>query len=137
MLSRQVPPTSPARSRTRKLNPWRTRCRGSGLLQGDTILAVDGKSYPNVNSETRLERFFEDVGSHKCAGKQVDGCKAATPVTLRVRAWLSTSSIVETGMIFIPCFKGYSHRPDEFSSPEQMEKGVRVLAETFAELAGR
>ena len=32
-------------------------------------------------------------------------------------------------MIFIPCFKGYSHRPDEFSSPEQIEKGVRVLAE--------
>ena len=40
-------------------------------------------------------------------------------------------------MIFIPCFKGYSHRPDEYSSPEQIEKGVRVLAETFAELAGR
>ena len=35
-------------------------------------------------------------------------------------------------MIFIPCFKGYSHRPDEFSSPEQIEKGVRVLAEILA-----
>jgi N-carbamoyl-L-amino-acid hydrolase len=38
-------------------------------------------------------------------------------------------------MIFIPCFKGYSHRPDEFSSPEQIEKGVRVLAQTLATLA--
>jgi acetylornithine deacetylase/succinyl-diaminopimelate desuccinylase-like protein len=35
-------------------------------------------------------------------------------------------------MIFIPCFKGYSHRPDEFSSPQQIEKGVRVLADIFA-----
>jgi regulator of sigma E protease len=54
------------------------------LKPGDRILAVDGKSYPNVDTETRLERFYEDVGSHKCAGKQVDGCKAATPVTLRI-----------------------------------------------------
>jgi ureidoglycolate amidohydrolase len=35
-------------------------------------------------------------------------------------------------MIFIPCFKGYSHRPDEFSPPEQIEKGVRVLAKALA-----
>jgi len=54
------------------------------LKPGDRILAIDGKSYPNAGNETRLERFFEEVGSHKCAGKQVDGCKAATPVTLRI-----------------------------------------------------
>jgi regulator of sigma E protease len=54
------------------------------LKPGDRVLAVDGKSYPNADVETRLERFFEDVGSHKCAGEQVEGCKAATPVTLRV-----------------------------------------------------
>jgi len=34
-----------------------------------------------------------------------------------------------------PCFKGYSHRPDEFSSPGQIEKGVRVLAELLATAA--
>jgi regulator of sigma E protease len=55
------------------------------LKPGDRILAIDGKSYPNVGAETRLERFFGDVGSHKCAGKQVDGCRAATPVVLRVK----------------------------------------------------
>ena len=49
---------------------------------------------------------------------------------------LFMAQICPTTMIFIPCFKGYSHRPDEYSSPEQIEKGVRVLAETFAELAG-
>jgi N-carbamoyl-L-amino-acid hydrolase len=40
-------------------------------------------------------------------------------------------------MIFIPCRGGFSHRPDEFSSPEQIETGVRVLAETLAELSGQ
>jgi len=48
---------------------------------------------------------------------------------------LFMAQVCPTTMIFIPCFKGYSHRPDEYSSPEQIEKGVRVLAETFAELA--
>ena len=35
-------------------------------------------------------------------------------------------------MIFIPCRGGISHRPDEYSSPSQIEKGVRVLAKTLA-----
>ena len=55
------------------------------LLPGDTILAVDGRGYPNAEREDRLTRFAGDVASHRCAGKQVDGCKAATPVALRVR----------------------------------------------------
>jgi len=54
------------------------------LKPGDRILAIDGRSYPGLGTEERLERFFEDVGSHKCRGKQVDGCRAATPVLLKV-----------------------------------------------------
>jgi N-carbamoyl-L-amino-acid hydrolase len=45
---------------------------------------------------------------------------------------LFMAQVCPTTMIFIPCFKGYSHRPDEFSSPEQIEKGVLVLAKTLA-----
>jgi len=48
---------------------------------------------------------------------------------------LFMAQVCPTTMIFIPCFKGYSHRPDEFSSPEQIERGVRVLAESLARLA--
>jgi len=40
-------------------------------------------------------------------------------------------------MIFIPCRGGVSHRPDEYSSPEQIREGVRVLAGTLAALAVR
>jgi N-carbamoyl-L-amino-acid hydrolase len=38
-------------------------------------------------------------------------------------------------MIFIPCRGGVSHRPDEYSSPEQIRDGVSVLAQTLAKLA--
>ena len=39
-------------------------------------------------------------------------------------------------MIFIPCRNGWSHRPDEFASPEDIGRGVEVLARTLARLAG-
>jgi N-carbamoyl-L-amino-acid hydrolase len=49
---------------------------------------------------------------------------------------LFMSRIVPTGMIFIPCRDGVSHRPDEYSSPEQIATGVAVLADTLAALSG-
>ncbi|KAG2630513.1 ureidoglycolate hydrolase [Panicum virgatum] len=39
------------------------------------------------------------------------------------------------GMIFIPCYKGYSHKPEEYASPEDMTNGVKVLALTMAKLS--
>jgi ureidoglycolate amidohydrolase len=48
---------------------------------------------------------------------------------------LFMSRIVPVGMLFIPCRNGYSHRPDEYASPEDIARGVIVLAETLATLA--
>jgi ureidoglycolate amidohydrolase len=48
---------------------------------------------------------------------------------------LFMSRIVPAGMLFIPCRNGYSHRPDEYASPEDIERGVIILAETLATLA--
>lgn len=48
---------------------------------------------------------------------------------------LFMAQVCPTTMIFIPCHKGYSHRPDEYSSPEQIKSGVTVLAHTLAKLA--
>ncbi len=42
---------------------------------------------------------------------------------------------VASGMIFIPCRGGVSHRPDEYSSLEAIARGVEVLALTLAGLA--
>jgi hydantoinase/carbamoylase family amidase len=48
---------------------------------------------------------------------------------------LFMAQLCPTTMIFIPCRGGVSHRPDEYSSPEQLQDGVRVLAQTLARLA--
>jgi regulator of sigma E protease len=55
------------------------------LEPGDEIVAVDGNSYPNLGREERLTRFAEDVSAHRCPGKPVDGCRATSAVTLKVR----------------------------------------------------
>ena len=54
------------------------------LQPGDRIVAVDGKSLAGLDGEARRERFRDMVASHKCAGKQVQGCTAATAVTVAV-----------------------------------------------------
>ena len=48
---------------------------------------------------------------------------------------LFMSRVAPTGMVFIPCRAGVSHRPDEYASPDAIADGTRVLAETLARLA--
>jgi N-carbamoyl-L-amino-acid hydrolase len=48
---------------------------------------------------------------------------------------LFMSRIAPTAMLFIPCRNGYSHRPDEYASPEDIARGSLILAETLARLA--
>lgn len=48
---------------------------------------------------------------------------------------LFMARIVPVAMLFIPCRNGYSHRPDEYASPEDIVRGTLVLAETLAALA--
>ncbi len=49
---------------------------------------------------------------------------------------LFMSRVSPMAMVFIPCRNGVSHRPDEYASPEDIARGVLVLAQTLAELAG-
>ncbi len=44
-------------------------------------------------------------------------------------------SVCPTGMIFVPCRKGISHNPAEYSEPSQLAAGTRVLTQTLMELA--
>ena len=48
---------------------------------------------------------------------------------------LFIARIAPVAMLFIPCRNGYSHRPDEYASPENIVQGTLVLAETLAALA--
>jgi hydantoinase/carbamoylase family amidase len=44
-------------------------------------------------------------------------------------------SEIPMGMVFVPSRGGVSHHPDEYTSPEQIDQGVDVLAAMLAELA--
>ena len=48
---------------------------------------------------------------------------------------LFMARIAPVGMLFIPCRNGYSHRPDEYASPDDIVRGTLVLAETLASLS--
>ncbi len=47
---------------------------------------------------------------------------------------LFMAQVSPTGMIFIPCRDGVSHRPDEYASPEAIAAGINVLADVLARL---
>ena len=49
------------------------------LKAGDRIVAVDGRR------DLSVARIRSVIASHRCAGPQVNGCQAATPVSLVVR----------------------------------------------------
>lgn len=73
-------------------------------------------------------------------GAIVDACEAAGALYKKMisRAYhdsLFMSLIAPTSMIFIPCREGVSHRPDEYSSPNEIAKGVEVLAHSLAHLS--
>ncbi|WP_270938636.1 M20 family metallo-hydrolase [Falsiroseomonas oryzae] len=47
------------------------------------------------------------------------------------------SRICPTGMIFVPSRAGVSHHPSEYTEPDQLAAGARVLAAVLADLANR
>jgi N-carbamoyl-L-amino-acid hydrolase len=93
--------------------------------------------------ELQMERLNLDapaICDHKLVETVAGVCKE---LNLRVKRMISRAyhdslfmaQICPTTMIFIPCRNGYSHRPDEYSSPEQIKNGVAVLAHTVQKLA--
>ena len=50
----------------------------SVLRPGDRIVAVDGR-------RGSPDRLREQLGTHRCAGEQTDGCRAATPAQLTIQ----------------------------------------------------
>ena len=90
-----------------------------------------------------IEPLNADAPAH-CASAIIDAVIAAcerrglTYARMISRAYhdsLFMSRIAPTGMIFIPCRDGISHRPDEYASPDAIAKGVEVLAHALAQLS--
>jgi len=88
----------------------------------------------NVDPPAVCDPALVKIVSEICRAQKIS-CKKMTS-----RAYhdsLFMSRICPTAMIFIPCRKGYSHRPDEFSTPRQIEIGACILAEALAVAASR
>lgn len=93
--------------------------------------------------EFQMERVNVDapaIGDAKLVQTVIEVCgELQLPVKKMIsRAYhdsLFMAQVCPTTMIFIPCRDGVSHRPDEYSSPEQIKNGVAVLAHTLAKLA--
>ena len=66
---------------------------------------------------------------------EVQGLSYQRMVSRAYHDSLFMARIVPAAMVFIPCRKGVSHRPDEYSSPEAIANGALVLAETLAGLS--
>jgi N-carbamoyl-L-amino-acid hydrolase len=64
-----------------------------------------------------------------------EGAKSQRMVSRAYHDSLFMARICPVAMIFIPCRGGVSHRPDEYSTPESIAQGTRILARTLATLS--
>ena len=83
---------------------------------------------PPATCDPRVVNAAED------AAKRL-GLKHKKMVSRAYHDSLFVAEIAPTAMLFIPCFKGYSHRPDEYASPEDIKNGVEALAYALAQLS--
>lgn len=82
----------------------------------------------------RVGLLRQVIDAALASAKQL-GVKHRQMVSRAYHDSLFMATLAPTSMIFIPCKDGMSHRPDEFSSPEDIEKGVKTLALTLARLS--
>ncbi|MBK9125789.1 MAG: M20 family metallo-hydrolase [Chloroflexi bacterium] len=89
-----------------------------------TVLNADRPCYGDAVVVAAIRDAADETGS--------------THVELVSRAYHDTlfmAEICPVSMIFVPSRNGYSHRPDEYTPPEDIARGVDVLARTLVRLA--
>ena len=121
--------------------------RDTNLPRRDTLMNEIKSAHESIATRRQVSIYEELVNADapaQCAAAIVETLSTACSkynlpsLPMVSRAYhdsLFMSRIVPAGMLFIPCRNGYSHRPDEYASPEDIERGVTVLAETLAALA--
>jgi ureidoglycolate amidohydrolase len=86
----------------------------------------------NADPPARCAQFIINALVQSCAKEKY------TRKEMISRAYhdsLFMARVTPVGMLFIPCRNGVSHRPDEYSAPESIGDGARVLAHALADLA--
>lgn len=121
--------------------------RDTDLSRRDAMVRRIGEAARDIASRRGVEldiRLLNADPPATCAPEIVEaalgaakseGLSAQTLVSRAYHDTLFMARICPVGMIFIPSKGGYSHRPDEYSSPQEITQGVRVLARTLATLA--
>jgi N-carbamoyl-L-amino-acid hydrolase len=115
--------------------------RRDGVLKGILAATEEIASRRGITAKTELvnadppaqcSSIITDALEHACADQTVHFERM---ISRAYHDCLFMSRIAPSGMLFIPCRGGVSHRPDEFASPDDMARGVLVLAEALARLA--
>jgi ureidoglycolate amidohydrolase len=121
--------------------------RDTDLERRDGVIRATEKACKAISAARRVEIHTELLNADSpadCAPTVVEAlsnsCRKHQQdfIPMISRAYhdsLFMSRIAPTAMLFIPCRKGYSHRPDEYASPEDITRGTLVLAETLATLS--
>jgi hydantoinase/carbamoylase family amidase len=122
----------------------------------DTDLEVRDKAFEDLKQEIEaickrrnIDSTVELINKDSpaiCETKLVDAVEGATKelgltskkmISRAYHDTLFMAQICPTTMIFIPCRDGISHHADEYSTPEQIEKGVKTLALTLKTLSSK
>lgn len=121
--------------------------RDAGLESRDWMVAVVRGHIGVICQRRRVDHTLETLNADppaQCDESIVTAIEAsAKEANLDCRRMVSRAyhdslfmaRIAPAAMIFIPCKDGISHRPDEFSSPQEIARGAEVLARTLAKLA--
>lgn len=123
--------------------------RDTGVGTRDAVLEIIRREAGEICQRRGVTGQVETLNADPpavCDGALVEAfLGVAAEVGLRARRMISRAyhdslfmaQVCPTTMIFIPCRAGVSHRPDEYSSPEQIRDGVAVLAEGLRRLSLR
>ena len=114
------------------------RDKAIAKIQNEAAAIAEKRKVPvrfeivNADAPASCSPLVTDALTQSCRKHSLPSTKM---VSRAYHDTLFMSRIAPAGMLFIPCRHGYSHRPDEYASPEDISRGTLVLAETLAILS--
>jgi len=121
--------------------------RDTDLARRDQVMRSIGIAAKQISERRSVPLRTELLNSDapaECAAGVIDALAASCRkhgqkfLPMISRAYhdsLFMARIAPVAMLFIPCRNGYSHRPDEYASIEDIARGALILGETLAGLS--
>jgi ureidoglycolate amidohydrolase len=121
--------------------------RDIDLAPRDRVIASIGRAVSEIAAQRGVAAIVDCLNSDPPARSsdlvveairaacEVEGLSSVHMISRAYHDSLFMARIARTGMIFIPCKGGISHRPDESCEPVDIGRGVNVLARTLAGLS--